>query len=45
MGLILYLFLFLGECFRGECSESFFSLDKCCCGWRIWKSLEEGFKQ
>jgi transposase len=33
---ILYLFLFLGECFRRECSESGFSLDKCCCGWRIW---------
>ena len=37
---ISYPFLFLSECFRRENSESGFSLDKRCCGWRIWQRLE-----
>jgi transposase len=39
--LMSYPFLFLGEYFRRENSESGFSLDKRCCGWKIWQRLEE----
>jgi transposase len=34
--LISYPFLFLGEYFRREHSESGFSADKRCDGWKIW---------
>jgi transposase len=39
--LISYPLLFLREYFRRECSESGFSADKRCCGWKIWQRLEE----
>jgi transposase len=36
-----FLFLFLGECFRRENSESGFSADKRCCGWKIWQRKDD----
>lgn len=39
--LISYPFLFLGEYFRREHSESGFSADKRCCGWKIWQKRDE----
>ena len=39
--LISYPLLFLSEYFRRENSESGFSADKRCCGWKIWQRLEE----
>jgi transposase len=39
--LILYPLLFLREYFRRENSESGFSADKRCCGWKIWQRIEE----
>jgi transposase len=39
--LISYPFLFLGEYFRREHSESGFSADKRCCGWKIWQRRDD----
>lgn len=39
--LISYPFLFLGEYFRREHSESGFSADKRCCGWKIWQRKDD----
>jgi transposase len=39
--LMAYPFLFLKEYFRRELSESGFSADKRCCGWKIWQKREE----
>ncbi len=39
--LMLYPFLFLGEYFRREHSESGFSADKRCDGWKIWQRRED----
>jgi transposase len=36
-----YPFQFFCEYFRRESSESGFSADKRCCGWKIWQRLEE----
>ena len=38
---MFYPFLFLHEYFRREHSESGFSADKRCCGWKIWEKREE----
>jgi transposase len=39
--LISYPLLFLGEYFRRENSESGFSADKRCCGWKIWQRKDD----
>lgn len=39
--LISYPFLFLGEYFRREHSESGFSADKRCDGWKIWQRRDD----
>jgi transposase len=39
--LMSYPLLFLREYFRRENSESGFSADKRCCGWKIWQRREE----
>ena len=39
--LMLDPFLFLSEYFRRELSESGFSVDKRCCGWKIWQKRDE----
>lgn len=39
--LMCYPFLFLGEYFRRERSESGFSADKRCDGWKIWERRED----
>jgi len=39
--LMSYPLLFLSEYFRRENSESGFSADKRCCGWKIWQRIEE----
>jgi len=39
--LIEYPFLFLGEYFRREHSESGFWADKRCCGWKIWQRRDD----
>ena len=39
--LMSYPFLFLGEYFRREHSDSGFSADKRCCGWKIWQRKDD----